>query len=264
PRADERTDHPHHIGIWLNYESVNGIDFWNNSTAIAPEKRNLYGSIRHQKVIRKKAKGNAAEFIASAGWFNHQSKQFLKELTRFNFKIENDLFIIDRTTTLTALKEPVVFKDIKDGFFAIRVARELEMPSNKEDEFIDAHGNKTRIVPSGNIATGMYYNSNGLKGESVWSSQARWAVLKGLKDGKSISIALFDHPQNIGYPTYWHARGYGLFALNPLGRKIFSNGKETLNFSLKPGQSVTLKYRVVIASIDLSKNTIDALADSFK
>ena len=34
--AGERTDHPHHTGIWLNYESVNGLDFWNNSTAIAP------------------------------------------------------------------------------------------------------------------------------------------------------------------------------------------------------------------------------------
>src|SRR6187549_3363755 len=41
----ERTDHPHHTGIWLNYESVNGLDFWNNSTAISPDKRNIYGSI---------------------------------------------------------------------------------------------------------------------------------------------------------------------------------------------------------------------------
>jgi hypothetical protein len=36
--AGERTDHPHHTGIWLNYESVNGLDFWNNSTAIPVEK----------------------------------------------------------------------------------------------------------------------------------------------------------------------------------------------------------------------------------
>src|SRR5688572_31496802 len=34
PRTGERVDHPHHIGIWLNYESVNDLDFWNNSTAI--------------------------------------------------------------------------------------------------------------------------------------------------------------------------------------------------------------------------------------
>src|SRR6188472_1259080 len=52
--AGERTDHPHHTGIWLNYESVNGLDFWNNSTAIAPEKRNQYGTIRHQKITGKK------------------------------------------------------------------------------------------------------------------------------------------------------------------------------------------------------------------
>jgi hypothetical protein len=35
PRDGERTDHPHHVGLWLNYESVNGLDFWNHSTAIS-------------------------------------------------------------------------------------------------------------------------------------------------------------------------------------------------------------------------------------
>src|SRR5688572_24761299 len=58
--AGERTDHPHHTGIWLNYESVNGLDFWNNSTAIAPEKRDRYGTIIHGKITAKKANGNTA------------------------------------------------------------------------------------------------------------------------------------------------------------------------------------------------------------
>ena len=58
--AGERTDHPHHTGIWLNYESVNGLDFWNNSTAIAPEKRHLYGTILHQEITGKKINGNTA------------------------------------------------------------------------------------------------------------------------------------------------------------------------------------------------------------
>src|SRR5262245_19183998 len=43
PRPGERTDHPHHLGLWLNYESVNGLDFWNNSEAIAAEKKPHYG-----------------------------------------------------------------------------------------------------------------------------------------------------------------------------------------------------------------------------
>src|ERR1700694_5576245 len=29
-RPSERLDHPHHAGLWFNYESVNGVDFWTN------------------------------------------------------------------------------------------------------------------------------------------------------------------------------------------------------------------------------------------
>jgi len=34
PRPFERTDHPHHVGLWFNFGNVNGLDFWNNSFAI--------------------------------------------------------------------------------------------------------------------------------------------------------------------------------------------------------------------------------------
>jgi len=87
-----------------------------------------------------------------------------------------------------------------------------------------------------------------MKGDSVWSTKGEWVMLTGKKDGKDITIGMFDHPLNVGYPAYWHARGYGLFAVNPLGRKVFSNGKEELNYSLKPGESVTFRYRIVVHS----------------
>ncbi|MGC4235383.1 MAG: PmoA family protein [Niabella sp.] len=264
PKKGERTDHPHHIGIWLNYESVNGIDFWNNSPAIPAEKKELYGTIKHDKILETGSSGKTAFLSATAGWYNNKGSLFLKESNLYHFKIANDVFIIDRTTTLTAANEPVVFKDVKDGFFAIRVARELEMPSKEPAVFIDAHGNKTKVDPfGGNTITGMYYNSNDIKGDSVWSSKAPWTMLKGKKDGKDITIAIFDHPTNTGYPAYWHARGYGLFAINPLGRKIFSNGTEELNYTLQPLQSVTFRYRITIASKDLDKHSIENLAKEF-
>ena len=265
PRLGERTDHPHHVGIWLNYESVNGIDFWNNSTAIAADKKHLYGTIRHEKIERTSKSANKAQLVATANWYNNQGAHFLKERTIYDFKVQSGVVIIDRTTTLTALKEPVVFKDVKDGFIAIRVARELEMPSKEPGVFVDAHGNKTKVDPSsGTNISGMYYNSYGIKGDSVWSSKAPWAMLKGIKDNKDITIAIFDHPSNTGYPTYWHARGYGLFAANPLGRKVFSNGKETLNYSLQPGGSVTFKYRVSIASKNMKPSEVEALSKDFQ
>jgi hypothetical protein len=173
----------------------------------------------------------------------------LDEKTDHVFTVNGNRLFIDRITTLTARDTPVLFKDVKDGLLALRVARELEMPSQQQDVFVDAQGNQTAVPKINNEGvTGRYHGSTGLQGDSVWSSQGPWVMLKGMKDGKRLTIAMIDNPTNLGYPTYWHARGYGLFALNPLGRAVFSNGKETLNFSLKPQASVTFRYRVVVAS----------------
>ncbi|WP_276501963.1 PmoA family protein [Terrimonas pollutisoli] len=264
PVAGERTDHPHHTGIWLNYESVNGLDFWNNSTAIAPEKRNHYGTIVHNNIVDKKVNGNTATLATSALWKRPDGKILLNEQTTFHFSVRGNNFIIDRTTQLTAKDTTVVFKDVKDGIFAIRVARELEMPSREASSFVDDKGNITTVTASDKNVTGMYYASNGLKGDSVWSSKGKWAVLTGEKDGKNITVGIIDHPANIGYPAYWHARGYGLFAINTLGRKVFSKGAEELNFSLAPKKSVIFRYRVVIASgSKLSTEQMNKLSDEF-
>jgi len=265
PRPGEPTDHPHHIGMWMNYESVNGFDFWNNSTAIPYDKRNLYGTILHQKIISKKVFGNTASLVTTAIWIQSNGEVLLDEKTEHRFVVKNDLLFIDRITTLTARDTTVFFKDTKDGFFAIRVAHELEQPSQDERTFIDAHGNKTTVAKTSNDdVTGRYYSSTGLQGDSVWSSKGTWVMLKGLKDGKQITIAMLDHPANVGYPTYWHARGYGLFALTQLGREVFSNGKERLNFSLPPHHSVTFHYRVLIASgANITTEQMNAFAADF-
>src|SRR5882762_712855 len=57
PRAGERVDQPHHVGLWFNYESVNGLDFWNNSDEIKPAERSKMGTILHRRIAS--AKGGA-------------------------------------------------------------------------------------------------------------------------------------------------------------------------------------------------------------
>jgi hypothetical protein len=49
------------------------------------------------------------------------------------------------------------------------------------------------------------------------------------------------------------ARGYGLFAANPLGQKAYRVDKKepdvtALNYILKPNQSVTFRYCVLVMS----------------
>lgn len=261
----ERTDHPHHTGLWLNYESVNGLDFWNNSTAIPAERRAQYGTIRHKAIKDKKTNGATASLTTTAAWDRQDGKTLLDERTVFYFSVNANTFIIDRITTLTARDTTVVFEDVKDGLFAIRVARELEMPVKDATSFVDATGNVTTVKRTDSAgATGMYYSSAGLTGDSVWGSQGRWVMLTGNRQGTAVAIGMIDHPANPGYPAYWHARGYGLFAVNPLGRKVFSKGKEELRFSLAPLQSVTFRYRVLIHSGSLlTAADMNALADAF-
>jgi hypothetical protein len=249
PRTGERTDHPHHLGLWMNYESVNGLDFWNNSTAITAEKKSHYGSIRHQKVLASQGKKDQASLETLSHWVTPDGQVLLEEKTQFFFTKKDNDFIIDRVSTLEVKAPEVVFKDVKDGMLAIRVAREMELPSKESSKFVDASGNVTTVPPSDNSnVSGMYTNREGLKGDEIWGKRSQWACLNGKKDGETISIAIIDHPKNIGYPTYWHARGYGLFAANPLGQKVFSNGKEELNLTLKLGEKTVFRYRIIIHS----------------
>jgi hypothetical protein len=266
PRAGERTDHPHHQGLWMNYESVNDLDFWNNSTAIAFDKRDHYGTIVHQQVVDTKAGKDKASLTTTANWIRPDGHVLLKEKTTHQFMVKNNQLFIDRITTLTANDIDVVFKDVKDGFFAIRVARELELPSKQADVFVDAQGNKTDVPKISNEGvTGNYLTSEGVTGDDAWSTRGRWTALSGKKEGKDITIAIFDHPSNVGYPAYRHARGYGLFAINPLGQKVFSNGKQELNYTLKPGASTTFHYRVLIASgKPVAATELNRIADAFE
>ncbi len=159
--------------------------------------------------------------------------------------------------------------DVKDGMLGLRVAHELELPVKTTKEYKDDKGNVTKVpaVKDASV-TGNYITSSGKEGDAAWGTRGNWCMLNGTRGGEPVSIMMIDHPKNPGYPTYWHARNYGLFALNPLGQKVFSEGKETLNFKLAKGQKVTFRYRVAIASGELAKHTNAAgymghMADDF-
>jgi hypothetical protein len=259
PRPGERVDHPHHVGMWFNYGDVNGLDFWNNSDAIKPAERNKYGSIRHVKITRATSGMDRGVLEVETEWLKPDGKALLRETTMFIFRRGQNLRAIDRITTLTALDEQVAFRDNKEGVIGIRVARQLEQPADKPEVFTDSSGKATAVPKLDNTGvTGNYRSSEGKTGDAVWGTRGRWTMLTGKIGQENITLAILDHPQNPGYPTYWHARGYGLFAANPLGQEVFSNGKEKLNFTLKPKQSVTFKYRVLILSSEATPTQLDA------
>jgi methane monooxygenase PmoA-like len=252
PRPNERVDHPHHAGLWFNYGNVNGFDFWNNSDAIKPEDRSKMGTIHHTKIVSTKSGPDSGELVVESVWITGENKPILNETTRYIFTRRNHARVIDLSVTLTAL-DRAVFNDDKEGLLGLRVARWLESPDEKGGVFTDANGNPTQVAaapadPSAsNPATGQYRTSEGLLGGAAWGTRGRWCALTGHNDDYVVNIAILDHPANPGYPTYWHARGYGLFAANPLGRTIFDPKQPAFNFTLEKGQSAVFRYRVVIS-----------------
>lgn len=262
PRPNERVDHPHHAGLWMNYGDVNGLDFWNNSYAIPEEEKHKYGTIYHQEISGTNE--DEGKLSVKTVWRTPDHVDLIEETTEFVFSENGNTRVIDRTTTLKALQE-VSLKDNKEGMIAMRMTRELELPSDKPAEYTDAEGNVTEVKVLNNEGiNGNYYASGGLKGDDVWGTRNKWVKLEGTMNEEPVSVTMIDHQKNVGYPTYWHARGYGLFAANPLGQAVFSDGKETLDFKLAQGESTTFKYRILIHNgSSLSEEQIESSSREF-
>ena len=258
PRPGERVDHPHHVGLWLNHSDVNGLDFWNNSDAIKEKDAPRMGTILHRGITRTQGGQGEGVLEVFSDWVRPDGRPLLRETTRYVFRAGRNLRGVDRITTLTAIDTTVTFRDNKDGMLGLRVRRELEQPADRPEVFTDASGRATAVpVLNNEGVTGRYRSSEGLEGDSVWSSRARWTSLSGVVKGEPVTIAIFDHPTNYNFPTYWHARGYGLYAANPLGAKDFTRGKRVDDFTLPPGKSTTFRYRILILNGPTTREQIE-------
>lgn len=262
--AGERIDHPHHVGLWMNYGDVNGLDFWNNSEAIPNKDKHLYGTIYHKDIVSTESTEESGVLKVTNEWKSPNGEVLLDETTIFTFSVEGTTRIIERATTLKALTD-VSFKDNKEGMLGVRVARSLELPTEEALVFTDSHGNPTETEILDNTGVnGNYLSSEGLQGNDVWGTRARWVDLYSTINDEPVGLTIIDHPKNVGYPTYWHARDYGLFAANPLGQAIFSEGKNVLDFKLAANEEVTFKFQILIHSgTVLSAKDINSMADKF-
>lgn len=263
PQPGERVDHPHHAGLWFNYGNVNGFDFWNNSDAIEADRRDKMGSIVFKKILFTKSGASNGELAAESTWITGENQPIIEETTRYVFMRRDHARVIDQVITLKAL-DRVVFNDDKEGLLGMRVAHWLESPDEKGGVFMDASGKPTKVAAADTKgATGVYLTSEGITGEAVWGTRGRWCSLTGHTGSHTLSIAIFDHPKNPGYPTYWHARGYGLYAANPLGRSIFDPKQPAFNFVIEKDQTATFRYRVILYSRDVSALELNREADMF-
>ena len=226
--------------------------------------RSAKGTIVHRAIVEAKSGADRGELAVAMDWLRPDGKAIVHERTRFVFSGTADSRVIDRITTLTADAEKVVFKDNKEAFLGMRVARALEQPYDKPEILTDASGTPGAAPVADNTGvSGEYISSEGLKGDAVWGTRGRWTLLHGTVEQQPVTLAILDNPSNPGFPSYWHARGYGLFAANPLGQAALVNGKAPLNLTLEPGASVSFRYRVLILNGTAAPEDIEKRYQAF-
>jgi hypothetical protein len=263
-KPNDPTDHPHQVGMWFTFENINNIDFWNNSYAIKPEQKATRGWIKTDRILEATS-GPIGTLAYHANWTNQQNEILLEETTRLEFSGTPHQRIIDRITTLTA-RTNLTFNDAKDGLLGLRLAHELQIPTDQDQKFTSRQGQVT-VVKGGTdkVPAGTFLTSAGKRGNDAWGTRAAWCKAYGKIGADSISVTILDHPGNPNYPAYWHARGYGLFAINPFGDKQFTNGQTVQNWQLLAGKSVSFRYRILL---DEGRRTptsqqLDAMATDF-
>jgi hypothetical protein len=249
--------------MWFNYGNVNGFDFWNNSDAIKLEDREKMGSIRQERIVSTHSGRESGELVVETVWTTGKGQDLIDETTRFVFTHRAKANVIDRITTLKAL-DRAVFHDDKEGMLGLRMAHFLESATEKGGIFADASGRPTKVETADTKgATGVYLTSEGKQGDAAWGTRGRWCLLRGETNGQTVTVGIFDHPANPGYPTYWHARGYGLFAANPLGDSIFDPKAPAHNFTLEKGATATFRFRVIFYDGAVAAGDADHEAHDF-
>jgi hypothetical protein len=234
----ETRDHPHHRGLFIGYGSISGINFWENEQAYTTPNR---GTIMLTERPRFERKEERASIRADFSWRDPAGNEMLTEARLMEFRGGATTRTIDFTLSLTAARD-VHFDDTKEGFFAIRVADSMR-----------------------ETAGGQLLNSHGDRGEKqIWGKRADWAEYSGNVDGKPVAILIFDHPSSYNHPPRWHARAYGLFAVNPFGVKDFDpTSKEAGGASLKRGEKLSFRYRVVISNTPLTVKEAERIYQEF-
>ncbi len=230
----EKTDHPHQRSMWFTHGSVNGVDFWTEARG--------HGTIR--ETSRPVVQGGSESGIirTTDDWLGPDGKKICEDERVVRISGRKDARAIDFDVTLKASVGPVTFGDTKEGMFGLRVATSMDVAGRRGGKIV---------------------NAEGLTDGAAWGKASAWVDYSGLVEGKTVGIAILNHPESFRYPTTWHVRDYGLFAANPFGWSDFGKG-ESGKYTLPAGESIRFRYRVILHQGDAGAAGLPSAFEDYK
>jgi hypothetical protein len=214
--AGEDRDHPHQRSCWFTHGKVNGIDFWSEAAGA--------GSIKETERVVIVTGPVLARLWTANDWLAPSGKKVCADERQVTFYRPTHARVVDFGFVIRADSGPVVVGETKEGMFGLRVASSMDAAKK---------------------AGGKITNAEGLTDEAAWGQASPWVDYVGPIDGRTVGIAILNHPESFRYPTNWHVRPYGLFAANPFGGRDFHK-PDRGEYTIAAGQTIKFSYRVIL------------------
>jgi hypothetical protein len=216
---------PNHLSLFFGCDRVNGGNYWE-------------GDMNHGQIVSNgptvgKIEKYAVEILDACDWGKPGGPVTMKDRRKISIVIPNERTRFLDFEILWQAVENITIQKTNHALFAMRAALD--------------------IAPNGG---GKLVNSAGDSGEkATFGKKAAWCDFHGRRPtptGDTIEgIAMFDHPKNPWSPCPWFTRDYG-FA-SPMPTYFMEKP-----WKLPAGESVILRYRVVLHAGDPQEAGLDA------
>ncbi|MDR0384472.1 MAG: PmoA family protein [Prevotellaceae bacterium] len=222
-------EYPHHSSLFFGCDRVNGGNYWQEGLD-----RGRIISIGARIV---EAKGEQVVIVDECIWKRPDA----------------EFPIIDRRKiTISAPSKSIYQLD-----FDIEMLMTMDVTVQKTNHSLFS----ARIDPDLSVKQGgVMINQNGKRGEKeTFGETSPWIDCYGTRKTGTEGIAIMQHPSNKWFPSPWFTRDYGFISPTPMYWP--ADGKTTF---LKKGETVKLRYRVLVHGGDTEQAGIDRLYEQYK
>jgi hypothetical protein len=218
-------NYPHHSSLFFGCDKVNGGNYWQEGLKD--------GQIISLRADILETGGSKAVIENECIWRRPGADAPIKDKRRITVTIPSkDKFILDFDVTMEMLID-VNIEKTNHSLFSGRMDPDLAV-----------------------INGGTMINAEGETGEKgTFGKASAWIDFYGNRQGKTEGMAILQHPSNKWFPAPWFTRDYGFFSPTPMYWP--ANDKNT---SLKKGEQIKLRYRVIVHS---GNHTEAGIAEEF-
>jgi hypothetical protein len=212
--AESAEPYPHHRGLWLGCDPVNGGNYWADNGLESGQIRSVELNLTARTPTQ-----TSVMFTEKCVWSRNGSSPFHDERSYAISVPDKQHVFLDCRFLLTA-DETISIKSAKHSFFALRAAADI----------------------SPTYGGTLMNSAGGIGAEGTYGKAADWCAYFGKRRQRPDAvegIAIMNHPKNFGGKCPWFTRDYGHLSPSPFA---FLDKPWTL----AKGESLELNYRVVL------------------